>query len=194
MVSPWMERGNLNELNKINFVEDRFELCVQICLGLAYLHEKDVHGDLKGANILLSNDGVAKITDFGNTVLQKYDLNFTQASGRTRFSSRWAAPEVIEGAVQCSKPADVYALGMTILEIVSGQLPYAAVKRECTVIYTVAVKKELPKRPKAISSDSKQGNLLWFTLESCWSFDPEVRPTALAVKEIMKKIRQGGFW
>ncbi|KAF8602655.1 kinase-like protein [Ceratobasidium sp. AG-I] len=191
MVSPWMPRGNLSKLDQRKFVGDRCTLCVQVCEGLVYLHgQKTVHGDLKGANILLSNDGIAKITDFGNTVLEKYDLNFTETSGGGDCSPRWAAPEVIEGAVQCSEPADVYALGMTILEIVSGQLPYAAFEHECHVIYAVMMRNAFPERPECIRSASEQGDVLWSTLESCWSLDPEVRPTALAVKEVMKHIRR----
>lgn len=72
-----------------------------------------------------------------------------------------------------------------IQEIISGQPPYADLKRECTVIHSITVKREFPIRPVSIPSDNKQANLLWSTLEKCWGFKPETRPSVLAVKEIV---------
>ncbi|KAF8602657.1 kinase-like protein [Ceratobasidium sp. AG-I] len=185
MVSPWMRYGSLSELGKTSHVVDRYKLCIDVCRGLAYLHGKDiVHGDLKGANILLSDDGSAKITDFGNTVLGSYNLTFTQASSSPHFSSRWTAPEVIDGTVQCSKEADVYALGMTILEIISEQPPYAGVEREQAVIYNITVKKEPPQRPPKIPVGNVQGDKLWYLLNKCWACNPQDRPTSVEVKQI----------
>ncbi|KAG9094795.1 hypothetical protein FS749_011790 [Ceratobasidium sp. UAMH 11750] len=114
IVSPWMENGTLPEYIAKEPDVDRLELCLQITHGLAYLHEQNmIHGDLKGANVLVSETGVLKLADFGNTKLKEQNsLHFSTRTGRV-FSLRWAAPEILEGS-PCSAPADIYALGMTI--------------------------------------------------------------------------------
>ncbi|KAF8602659.1 kinase-like protein [Ceratobasidium sp. AG-I] len=191
MISPWMDNGTLNNLDKFNMNVDRCRLSAQVCRGLAHLHLQNiVHGDMKGANILLSNNGTAMITDFGNTVLGECALRFTQASSKPHFSSRWAAPEVLENKVQCSKEADVFALGMTLLEIISGRPPYANIKGDAAVIYAIVDKKEIPKRPTRIPSESKKGDLLWSLLQECWAFNPRNRPGAAKVEEVMRNIKQ----
>ncbi|KAG8717056.1 hypothetical protein FRC08_008262 [Ceratobasidium sp. 394] len=113
VVSPWMENGNLRQYLTKNPDVDRLDLCIQITKGLAYLHQHDmVHGDLKGANVLISETGVAKLADFGNTRLGEQTLQLTTRTS-TPFSLRWAAPEILANP-PCSMPADIYALGMTI--------------------------------------------------------------------------------
>ncbi|CAE6502288.1 unnamed protein product [Rhizoctonia solani] len=58
MVSPWMGQGTLPRYLERNPDANRCNLCIQICIGLAYLHEIEIiHGDLKGANVLISDDG-----------------------------------------------------------------------------------------------------------------------------------------
>ncbi|KAG8723436.1 hypothetical protein FRC09_003338 [Ceratobasidium sp. 395] len=97
-VSAWMENGTLPEyISKYPSV-DRFEL---------------IHGDVKGSNVLVSESGVAKLADFGNTVIKKlHTLSFTDSTGRRGISARWTAPELFEDGEQLSREADIYALGM----------------------------------------------------------------------------------
>ncbi|KAG9078845.1 hypothetical protein FS749_009096 [Ceratobasidium sp. UAMH 11750] len=166
--------------------------CVQIATGLAYLHKINiVHGDLKGANVLLSNDGVAQITDFGNAVLGSSTLAFTESTTRSHLSTRWAAPEQLDDKVAHSREADVYSLGMTILEVISRQKPYANIGTENAVITTILIKKQHPQRPEdTIPTESKHGDTLWSLLELCWSWNPEDRPEAIEVTRTMRRIKQ----
>ncbi|CAE6486712.1 unnamed protein product, partial [Rhizoctonia solani] len=97
MVSPWMDNGDLRAFLRLYPNVDRHDLCVQIADGVAYLHaEKIVHGDIKGANVLISQDGEAKITDFGTSALKEYTLEFATTRSRPGLSIRWAAPEVLD--------------------------------------------------------------------------------------------------
>ncbi|QRW06354.1 Tyrosine-protein kinase [Ceratobasidium sp. AG-Ba] len=90
-------------------------LSIQIIKGLSYLHVSGVvHGDLKGANVLVSIDGTPRLADFGNAKLQEYKLKFTKTSTRETMSPRWAALKLYEGAPY-SFATDVYALVMTVL-------------------------------------------------------------------------------
>ncbi|KAG9078151.1 hypothetical protein FRC06_008510, partial [Ceratobasidium sp. 370] len=89
--------------------------CAQIARGLEYLHDaRVIHGDLKGANVLIADDGTVKITDFGNAVLRDASLRFTATTGALDCSVRWAAPEILSGS-PCNVKTDSYALAMTIL-------------------------------------------------------------------------------
>ncbi|CAE6413358.1 unnamed protein product [Rhizoctonia solani] len=124
MVSEWMSDGNLTSYIRTNPTVDRMGLCVGICAGLFYIHEKGmVHGDLKGAsygspspaNVMISSTGEALIADFGNAHLRELTLRFTNTTN-PGLSFRWAAPELF--TEEDNKPntkSDVYAYGMTAL-------------------------------------------------------------------------------
>ncbi|KAG8793491.1 hypothetical protein FRC12_002534 [Ceratobasidium sp. 428] len=117
MIARWESNGNLSHYLEQRADVDRCALSTQIAEGLSYLHASGVvHGDLKGGNVLISQDGVAQLADFGNAKLQEYSLKFTDTSTKEALSSRWAAPELFEGN-RCSYATDVYALGMVRLSM-----------------------------------------------------------------------------
>ncbi|CAE7104829.1 unnamed protein product [Rhizoctonia solani] len=187
MVSPWMGQGNLHRYLERTSDANRCSLCIQICEGLSHLHDIGIiHGDLKGANILISNDGIPVLADFGNSTHMNQSMKFTQTNSEKSWTMRWSAPELILGSAH-SKPADVYALAMTIFEVVTGTLPYNG-KLEHTIMHLVVTKKEPPERPHTIPVDHEGGNKLWELLVSCWSFEPEVRPSASETANTMKSI------
>ncbi len=92
------------------------EIAVQISDGLAYAHANGVlHRDVKPANILIDEEGVAQLTDFGIARNTRDDPTMTQAlSG----SPRYMAPERFQG--QSDERSDVYGVGLTLYEILAG--------------------------------------------------------------------------
>lgn len=81
---------------------------------MAYLHEKGVvHGDVKGANVLISAAVGILLCDFG---LAKMVDASTSTSCAGLGTLRWQAPEIIDGASK-SFGSDVYAFGLTIYEV-----------------------------------------------------------------------------
>lgn len=92
------------------------EIGVQIADGLAYAHGNGVlHRDVKPANILIDENGVAQLTDFGLARNTRDDPTMTQAlSG----SPRYMAPERFEG--QSDERSDVYGVGLTLYEMLAG--------------------------------------------------------------------------
>jgi serine/threonine protein kinase len=93
----------------------------QLVAGLAYLHSKSIiHRDIKGANILVSDDGVVKLADFGaaKRIIDPEQLQHTLAG-----TPYWMAPEVVRQQGH-AKPADVWSLGATVLQMLTGMAPY----------------------------------------------------------------------
>ncbi|CAE6376325.1 unnamed protein product [Rhizoctonia solani] len=113
MVSPWMEKGNLPRYLQQTPGVDRCNLCIQICDGLSFMHQIGIiHGDLKGANVLISDDGVPVLADFGSAFYPNQTLRFTQTTSGSSLTVGWAAPELLSDSDAPSEASDVYALGM----------------------------------------------------------------------------------
>ncbi|KAG9118998.1 hypothetical protein FRC07_006204 [Ceratobasidium sp. 392] len=167
-----------------------------------------VHGNLKGSNILISNEGEAMLSGFEGSMLRESMLHFT-ATETPDYYFRWTAPEVFMNEVYLSTAAaDVYALGMasTLLswyvclsrspekgfvtsnqEIFTGELPYSNIKNDWEITMAVAIHKRLPDRPlEQIPTNDSQGDMLWTLLTKCWQHEPEERPTAEQVYKHIK--------
>ncbi|CAE6479193.1 unnamed protein product [Rhizoctonia solani] len=189
MVSPWMANGDLTRFLHAHPETNRYDMCTQVADGVAYLHQENVvHGDLKGANILVSKEHTPKITDFGTASRTGYTLQFTETSRSQTMSIRWTAPEIIDETTDKNTfETDVFSLGMTILEVITGLPPYAGIN-DVAVVFRI-VTGEHPVRPEAhIPTGDKRADLLWALLKDCWAPRPEDRPTAIEVRDRMRII------
>ena len=95
----------------------------QIAAALQYAHEQNViHCDVKPENILVNEQGVAKVADFG--VAESVSRTLGPEQMRDVLGTvAYLAPEVIQGA-PADPRADVYSLGLTVYEMVAGRLPF----------------------------------------------------------------------
>lgn len=104
-------------------IEKALDLGIQICAGIGYAHRSGlVHADVKPQNILVTPADVVKVTDFG--IAQA--LSNTQPTQRAEIvwgSPHYFAPEQARGE-QPTPQADVYAVGIVMFEMLTGQLPY----------------------------------------------------------------------
>ncbi|QRV95997.1 WD repeat and SOCS box-containing protein 1 [Ceratobasidium sp. AG-Ba] len=202
LVTTWEPNGSLPGYLERHPEADRYKMSSQIADGLVYLHESNVpdlpinrflrqiHGDLKGANVLVSSDGVARISGFGSA-LHEYMLQCSDVL-KDMLSTRWAAPELFKEN-QCTKQSDVYALGMTIMEIITGTVPWSG-RSVHNLMFAVAIEKASPERPmNHIPLDSPDGDILWTALKSCWRFEPKKRPRAATLASVMKGITKEGL-
>jgi serine/threonine protein kinase len=107
-------------------VAERLGLFLQVCDAVAYAHTRlVVHRDIKPANILVTEDGQARLLDFGLARLLE-DGPGGAAASTTRslqLSPSYAAPEQLEGGL-VGTATDVYALGVTLYELLAGRLPW----------------------------------------------------------------------
>ncbi len=119
-----MEGGSLASLvRKSPLDEDVAKIYVkQILNGLSFLHKQEViHRDIKGANILLTKSGEIKLADFGVAVKLEDNQKTISAAG----SPYWMAPEIISpGGEQPSVKCDIWSLGCTVIELLTGNPPY----------------------------------------------------------------------
>ena len=101
------------------------EIAHQLCAGLAAAHAQGVfHRDLKPANVLMDPDGQVRITDFGIAVTAK-DLAPSAIAGTLGYM----APEQLAADAAISNRTDIYALGVVLFELVTGQ-PYHTLSPE----------------------------------------------------------------
>ncbi|KAI8384131.1 kinase-like domain-containing protein [Blakeslea trispora] len=128
----------------------------KILSGLNYLHSEDViHCDLKAANILTTKTGGLKLTDFGVSLSLK--MKDDENTGEPAGTPNWMAPEVIKFAGASAK-SDIWSLGCTIVEMLTGRPPYAGMP-SFAALYRI-VEDDEPPIPKTL----KLSPVTWHTL------------------------------
>lgn len=101
---------------------DTVQLGIQMAEALAYAHKRGViHRDFKPANVILTSEGTAKITDFGLAKLARSSIH-TQA-GSIMGTPAYMSPEQALGKGVDSR-SDIYAFGVTLYRMLSGRLPF----------------------------------------------------------------------
>ena len=106
-------------------VDAAIDYAIQIATGLQYAHSQGViHRDLKPANLLLTVDGVVKLSDLGLARLYEggHDPRLTM-EGLCLGTPEYMAPEQAEDAHSAGPSSDIYSLGATLFHLLTGQLP-----------------------------------------------------------------------
>ncbi|KAF9789160.1 kinase-like domain-containing protein, partial [Thelephora terrestris] len=119
LVSEWIPGGELKEhILRGNTHPNLINLLLGVANGLGYLHSRNViHGDLKGANILVDAAGNPRIGDFGLATIAR-DSNSLSSTGDHRGTTpRFTAPEILKDIARHSKESDIFAFGMVVIEV-----------------------------------------------------------------------------
>jgi serine/threonine-protein kinase len=98
------------------------KIAKQVCAGLAEAHKFTiVHRDLKPSNIMIDKDGNARIMDFG--IARSVSAEEITEVGSIIGTPEYMSPEQVEG-MELDQRSDIYSLGITLYEMVTGKLPY----------------------------------------------------------------------
>lgn len=127
MVMEFLQGRNLSELLKIQSpmaVPLALKALIQTAEALDFAHHQGIiHRDIKSANIVILDNGTTKLADFGIARLEASNSELTQA-GSILGSLLYISPEQLMNPKDVDKRADIYSLGVTAYEILTGRLPY----------------------------------------------------------------------
>ena len=105
-------------------LDEALHLCIQLCEAAGYAHKHElIHRDIKPANIMLNVNGQAILMDFG--IVKIIGGDYHTATGATIGTAMYMSPEQIRSE-RIDERSDIYSLGVTLYEMLSGQPPYTA--------------------------------------------------------------------
>jgi serine/threonine protein kinase/tetratricopeptide (TPR) repeat protein/TolB-like protein len=134
----------------------RLQLFLSVCAAVRYAHQNLViHRDLKPGNILITNDGVPRLLDFGIAKLLNPEFPTTPLVTRTEWrpmTLEYASPEQVRGE-PVTEASDIYSLGILLYELLAGRRPYSTVGRSRLEIERMVCEQE-PERPSAAPSET----------------------------------------
>ncbi|KAK7683038.1 hypothetical protein QCA50_013710 [Cerrena zonata] len=182
LVQPFVEKGNIREhVHRLGQKPDENQLVswlLDIARGVEYLHDMGIHhGDLRGNNICLSDDGVAQVNDI---VLTQFHEEWSEASPHANGRpGRWMAPEYLNSSIPTFE-ADVFSFGFVAIELYTGEIPSPEfsdddfIDRTCSGVF--------PSMPHSISA------AVWTLVNGCWMLEPSSRPSMKSVVESLRSV------
>jgi len=147
----------------------------EVCAGLVHAHERGViHRDIKPHNILLDENGHAKVTDFG--IARALDTTQATRTGLFLGTALYSSPEQLQGQKVTPK-SDIYSLGTTLYQAAAGEPPFAG-QTPIEIASQHVSKSPTPPRLRGVEVS---GDLEALIL-SCLAKDPDDRPSVEEVR------------
>uniref|UniRef100_A0A8C1GGF6 Tyrosine-protein kinase n=2 Tax=Cyprinus carpio TaxID=7962 RepID=A0A8C1GGF6_CYPCA len=148
---------------------------MDVCKAMEYLEANNfVHRDLAARNVLVSEDNIAKVSDFGLTK----EASSTQDTAK--LPVKWTSPEALREKAFSTK-SDVWSYGILLWEIYSfGRVPYPR----------IPLKEVVPRVEKGYKMDAPDGcpAVVYDIMKQCWTLDPVARPSFRELRQTLQDI------
>ena len=176
IIMPYCPGSSASMVGKMK-EEDAWRFLADVSRGLAYLHGQDiVHRDIKPDNVLTDYDGKYVITDFGVSKKMRSTLrrNSTRAMNSAELAGTvgYMAPELFSSHAEAVQATDIWALGVTLYELLTGELPFMGQGGGMQLHGA-----EIPDLPEKYTKG------LQATVQACLAKDPWDRPKAEELAE-----------
>ncbi|XP_043933126.1 tyrosine-protein kinase CSK [Protopterus annectens] len=182
IVTEYMGKGSL-----VDYLRSRgrsvlggdclLKFCLDVCEAMEYLEANNfVHRDLAARNVLVSDDNIAKVSDFGLTK----EASSVQDTGK--LPVKWTSPEALREK-KFSTKSDVWSYGILLWEIYSfGRVPYPR----------IPLKDVVPRVEKGYKMESPDGcpAPVYEVMKRCWHLDPNQRPSFKQLLEYLQQIKK----
>jgi hypothetical protein len=175
LIMELMKGGNLSQRihdrnrRRLSYIEI-LQLAHDIAEGLAYLHPSVIHRDLKPQNILLDEEGRAKIADFGISRVKDPAKSYLTQMTAENGTPMYMSPEQMNGG-KVDEKVDVYALGCILNEAYTRRQPWKDSNHFFQIILKVAINGERPWMDPDCPEPLKR------LIVKCWHQDPHQRPS-----------------
>lgn len=175
IVMEYLKGGALNDYVKLNgpfSTGHAAKLMIDVCLGIQFAHDANIiHRDIKPHNILLSEFGSAKVSDFG--IARRKTEDSTTKTGVILGTTSYMSPEQSLSANRVTEQSDIYSIGATFFAILSGLKPFELYREDVR-------DRMLLKVPENVRE----------TIKRCCLFNPEERfQSSLELKEALEELR-----
>jgi len=179
-LSDWIRTGKLYAGSRATALERMLDIAVQFAWGLHYSHETSlIHQDVKPANVMMTPDGIAKVTDFGLARARPMaggpgtDGAGTVVVDKVGMTPAYASPEQASGG-SLTRRTDLWSWGVSILEMFTGEVtwPSGTVVAGALDAYLASgpEREGIPPMPEGLAA----------LLRRCFQEDPDGRPHDMA--------------
>ncbi|KAJ2230002.1 kinase that interacts with cdc31p [Coemansia sp. RSA 1722] len=184
IIMEYASGGSIHKLMQAGPIEEKYTSSIMygVLLALDYLHSSGImHRDIKAANVLVTNEGVVQLCDFGvaRQVMQASAKSYSFVG-----TPYWMAPEVIQKGQVYDFKADIWSLGITAYEIATGVPPYADEDPK-RALFLIPRKGPKHLEPEQASKDMRD------FVDRCLEIDYTKRPSARELLKHNKFVRAG---
>lgn len=186
IVMEYMDAGSLHQaIHKQNLVlplPRLLQVAMDVAQGCHYLHRQKpmiIHRDLKSQNILLTQQGVAKIADFGLSRFFQQDV--ASMTGQVG-TPGWTAPEVYKHNSYNHK-VDVYSFAVVLAECLSCEKPYAGMDA-MQIAFATVYRNKRPSLPPSAPPPLEK------LIKCCWDSEPKKRPPFSRIIDQLRAIER----
>lgn len=150
IIMEYLEGGDLKQNIKRGLtIPQSLKIMRQIASALAHAHDKGfIHRDIKSQNIMFRADGTAVLTDFGIVKDLTAETGYT-LDGTSIGTPHYMSPEQAQGTTKIDWRTDLYSLGVTFYEMLTGSVPYNA--DSAIAIALKHIKDPIPQLPEKFS-------------------------------------------